>query len=109
MKKNKNGNNIYVYIILFIIFIFLLIFIYGFVKEKEKKTMEEDKEEASYLNEDIVVESVKPFEEETSIKVIINGNEYVLKLENNIAAYDLASLIRVLDTMATNEKGIEIE
>ncbi len=108
MNKNKKGNSIYVYIILFIIFLFLLIFIYGFVKEKEKKPIKEDEANMELaLNEDIVVEGVNPFDEEKSIKVVINNDEYTLKLENNIAAYDLVSILPIsikMDDLNNNEK-----
>ena len=107
MKNNKRKSSIYVYLILFIIFIFLLIFIYGFIKDKEKKTIKEDNEEIREINEDVVVEAVKPFDEETSIKVNINNTEYELKLENNISAYDLASLAPLelnMEDLNNNEK-----
>lgn len=108
MKKNKNGNNIFVYIILLIIFIFISIIIYSVVSEDKKKTQSIEEENIDLeLDEDIVIASIKPFDEEETIKVLINNIEYDLKLENNISSYDLTTILPLeitMDDLNSNEK-----
>jgi len=107
MKKNKNGNSIFVYIILLIIFIFLSIIIYSIVEENKNKTNSSIKDiEDVELNDDIR-ESVKPFDEDQYMKIVINDIEYEIKLENNISAFDLASVLPLeleMNDLNNNEK-----
>ena len=108
MKKNKNGNNIFVYIILFIIFIFLSVIIYNLVEENKKKTItSSDENNNMELDEDITSAGVRPFEEDQIIKVVINNIEYDVLLENNIASYDLLSILPLeldMNDLNNNEK-----
>lgn len=106
--KNKNGNNIFVYIILIILFIFLSIIIYNIVEEGKPKTQSSNKDDTeASLDEDVILPSSKPFEEEKNIKITINNIDYEMRLENNITAYDLVSVLPLELTMSdlnNNEK-----
>ena len=107
MKKNKNVNNIFVYIILLIIFIFLSIIIYNIVLESRNKESSTSREKNIENNEDIFIADYNPFFDDRTINIVINDKKYNMKLENNITAFDLLSILPlevVMNDLNNNEK-----
>lgn len=110
MKRNKEriSSKKYVVLIAFIVCIFLAIIVYFIVNNNKTNSSSNDGvNEEEYNDDDFLESSVKPFDSEKKINVIINNIEYTMNLENNLAALDLISVLPIdleMDDLNNNEK-----
>ena len=107
MKKEKKNTTIFFTgLIIIILLVFVSIFVYfKFCKDNKNEANDEDAEEL--MEDDIIEASVKPFDNEETIILNINGFNYGMVLENNQSAYDLFSVLPLelnMDDLNNNEK-----
>jgi hypothetical protein len=103
-KKEKKTGNIYICLVI-LLCIVLSIFIYFTVKDNKKK--ENNESNMDDVDSDVVESSIKPFDDVKRMIVEINGVEYNMTLENNLAAMDLLSIAPIemdMEDLNSNEK-----
>ena len=101
--KNKKGN-IYIYLIFIILCIILSIIVYFAVKNNSDKS---NNQENTTYEDDVVESSIKPFDSTKRMNVTIDGKQYEMVLENNLAALDLMSISPLeidMEDLNNNEK-----
>lgn len=107
-NKKNNERRIYTYVVTFIILIFISIIVYFIVNQhKSNSSKNEGIEEGYYQDDNIVEATIKPFASEKKVKVVINEIEYSMVLDNNLAAFDLLSILPTdleMEDLNHNEK-----
>lgn len=111
MKKVKKEKNItYIYVIVLLLLIFSSTFIYFYVKQNETRTTKDDEIDISEVEDDDVIEAaIKPFSGKQPVVFNINGTDYPILLENNLAAYDLFNILPydlTMEDLNNNEKYV---
>lgn len=98
-NSKKNATIFFTGLIILILIVFVSIYAYyKFTKDDNKGTNVET-EIIDYQDDDIVEATVKPFEQEETIILNIDGYNYGMVLDNNQAAYDLFSVLPLQLTM----------
>ena len=106
-KKAKKEEKMSKYLVIFLLCIVLSIIIYFAVKNNNNNNNNSNNEEEIIEENDVVESSITPFDSPKIIKVIINGNEYEMILENNLSALDLLSISPLemeMEDLNNNEK-----
>lgn len=108
-KKEKIiDKRVYTYIIAFIILLFITIMVMFLLNKNKSNSSSNEGIEYMYYQDDNIVDAVvKPFVSEKTAKVTINNVEYELILDNNLAAFDLLSILPIkleMDDLNNNEK-----